>query len=72
MLADTEGQILDVNETYCLMSCYSKPELLAMNVSDLDMIEKDDIKSNLEKIIAQGEARFESQHRRKDGSIFCY
>ena len=38
-LVDTQGQLLEVNEAYCLMSGYSKQELLAMKISDLEAIE---------------------------------
>jgi len=70
-LADAQGRFLEVNETYCRMSGYSVPELLAMRISDLEATEGDDeTAARIEKIMAQGEDRFESQHRRKDGTIF--
>ena len=34
-LVDTQGRLLEVNETYCRMSGYSAQELLAMRISDL-------------------------------------
>jgi len=70
-LMDTQGRLLEVNDTYCRMSCYSVQELLAMHVSDLDVKElKNATSAHMQKIIAQGEDRFESRQRRKDGSIF--
>jgi PAS domain S-box-containing protein len=69
--ADTEGRLLDVNETYCRMSGYSAPELLTMRIPDLEAVESaGDTTRHLRLIMEQGEARFESRHRRKDGSIF--
>ena len=68
---DTEGRLLEVNETYCRMSGYSMQELLTMRISDLEASESaDDTANRIHKIVAQGEARFESRHRRKDGTIF--
>jgi PAS domain S-box-containing protein len=70
-LADTQGRLLEVNETYCRMSGYSAQELLAMRITDLEEVETVDVTSaRIRVIIAKGEDRFESQHRRKDGSIF--
>jgi len=70
-LVDTQEHLLEVNETYCRMSGYSEQELVGMPLSNIEAIEADDeISSHIEKIIAQGGDRFESRHRRKDGSVF--
>ena len=70
-LADLQGKILEVNQVYCAMSGYSEQELLAMYISDLDAKEShNDIIELNQYIASQGESRFESQHQRKDGSIF--
>ncbi|MEW6238174.1 MAG: PocR ligand-binding domain-containing protein [Candidatus Omnitrophota bacterium] len=70
-VVDLQGRLLEVNETYCRMSGYSAQELLAMRINDLDVLETIDVTaSRIQKIMAQSEERFESQHRRKDGSIF--
>jgi PAS domain S-box-containing protein len=70
-LLDAEGRLLEVNETYCRMSGYSAQELLAMRIPDLEAAEAyGDTAAHIQKIMAQGEDRFESRHRRKDGSIF--
>jgi PAS domain S-box-containing protein len=69
-LADMQGRLLNVNETYCRMSGYSAQELLTMNISDLEITETpNEIAARIQKIMMQGEDRFESRHRRKDGSI---
>jgi two-component system, cell cycle sensor histidine kinase and response regulator CckA len=69
-MADTRGRLLDVNETYCGMSGFSKQELLTMNIADLEAVENsDEITGRIQEIMALGEMRFESRHRRKDGSI---
>ncbi|MCA1746919.1 MAG: PAS domain S-box protein, partial [Bacteroidales bacterium] len=68
---DTQGRFVEVNETYCRMSGYSMHELLTMSISDVECLETaSDIAARIKKIMEQGEDRFESQHRRKDGSIY--
>ena len=70
-LADTQGGLLEVNETYCRMSGYTAQELLTMRVNDLEAVEApDDTVARTQRIIEQGENRFESRHRRKNGSVF--
>jgi len=71
-LVDSQGHLLEVNDTYCQMSGYTAEELLAMSVSDLVANQTaDETATRIRKLMLQGEARFESQHRRKDGSTFA-
>ncbi|MDU0458814.1 MAG: PAS domain S-box protein [Geobacteraceae bacterium] len=68
---DTEGRLQEVNEAYCRMSGYSEQELLGMKISDIEVNKNaDDTADHIREIMALGEDRFESRHRRKDGSIF--
>jgi len=70
-LIDLQGHVLEVNETYCRMSGYKEQELLEMCISDLEVNEAEiDTAAHMQKIIKQKEDRFESKHRRKDGSLF--
>ena len=70
-LIDMQGRLQEVNETYCRMSGYSAQELLSMRISDLEATEETaDTAARITKIVALGEDRFETRHRRKDGSIF--
>jgi len=70
-LVDTQGHLLEVNEAYCRMSGYSEQELLTMSISDLEAAELPvDTATHIRKIISEGEYRFESVHRRKDGSTY--
>ena len=70
-LTDLKGNFLDVNDAYCSMSGYSREELLKMKISDVDSIESDEeTLMRIKKIINQGKDRFESVHKRKDGSYF--
>jgi len=70
-LVDAQGRLLDVNAAYCAMSGYSAPELLAMRIPDLEAAETaNGTAAHIAEIIALGQERFESRHRRKDGSTF--
>lgn len=69
---DTHGRLIEVNESYCRMSGYSEQELLTMNVTELEADESDhDIADRIRLLMERGEARFDSLHRRKDGTVFC-
>ncbi|MBI5656547.1 MAG: PAS domain S-box protein [Geobacter sp.] len=70
-LMDLQGRFLEVNETYCRMSGYSMHELLTLTVHDIEAMETcDDAAAHIKKIIEQGNDRFETRHRRKDGSVY--
>ncbi len=70
-LTDLQGQLLEVNQAYCEMSGYNQQELLTMYVSELEAKESpEDVVEHIQNIASNGEDRFESEHRRKDGSIF--
>ena len=70
-VVDLEGRILDVNETYARMSGFDVHELLEMHLADLEVAEsRADIAAHIRKIIATGQDRFTSRHRRKDGSAY--
>ena len=68
---DTHGHLLEVNEAYCLMSGYTREELLTMHVADLEAVETpEEVAAHMCHIITKGHDRFESRHRRKDGNLF--
>ena len=69
-ITDIDGRIMEVNNTYCQMSGYSMDELLKMNISDLVVQEEtDQLKIKIHSILHTGQDRFESRHRKKDGSL---
>lgn len=68
---DLRGRLIEVNDAYCRMSGYSDAELLTMSIAEIEAAESPvDTSSHLQKVITLGEDRFESIHRRKDGSCF--
>jgi PAS domain S-box-containing protein len=70
-LVDMQGRLLEVNDAYCRMSGYSQQELLDMHVTALEVSESaDETAEHIRKTMTQGEDRFETQHHRRDGSIF--
>ena len=70
-LTDINGQLLEVNDSYCKMSGYREEELLSMGVADLDVIETPtDVHTHMQEVVEKGAVRFETKHQRKDGSVF--
>jgi len=70
-LLDKNGNFLEVNNTYCQMSGYSKDEIQKMKISDLEYLESSsEVLEHIQKIIELGEGRFETKHHHKDGAKF--
>ena len=70
-ISDMQGCILEVNDTYCRMTGYTRKQMLGMQIQDLEVNEKpDELAAHIQMIMILGEDRFETCHRRKDGSIF--
>lgn len=70
-LADMQGKILESNDAYCRMSGYSQEELRSMCIPELDGLEKPDVvATKIQKIFQTGYDRFETKHRRKDGTLY--
>ena len=70
-MLDLEGNLVDVNETYCRMSGYSRQELLSMHTSDVEVNEASPelVVQHIQRIFQSGGDRFETRHRCKDGRI---
>ncbi|TAN67808.1 MAG: EAL domain-containing protein [Methylobacter sp.] len=68
---DREGRLLEVNPAYVRLSGYSETELIGMQVTELDAQESQNETANhIRKIMQNGADTFETQHRRKDGSVW--
>ncbi len=71
-ISDLKGKVLEVNDAYCRMSGYTEDELLSMSIPELEgNLGHDEIASKIEEVVNQGYNRFETKHRRKDGSLYC-
>lgn len=72
-VVDMQGKFVEVNETYCRITGYSAEELLSLSVPDLEYNEStSEVRARIERVVSRGEDRFESKHRRKDGSIIDF
>lgn len=70
-VVDLNARLLEVNDAYCQMSGYTRDELLAMGIPDLEALETpSSTEKHIDAIMHQGNALFESQHRHKNGEIF--
>ncbi len=70
-LVNRAGRLIGVNEAYGRMSGYSEAELLALCVPDLEAIEQpEETAAHIAKVFFDGYDRFETLHRRKDGSVW--
>ncbi len=69
-LTDMQGNIIEVNDSYCKMIGYSRVELQKMKIADLEVNEKPaEIQARIHKIMENGSDRFETKHKCKDGTI---
>ena len=69
-MIDHDGCLLDVNDAACALLGYSREELLRMKISDVEAMESpEDVADHMRRVIETGYDRFETWHRRKDGSI---
>jgi PAS domain S-box-containing protein len=70
-LLDESGRLLDVNENYCRMSGYTREELLAFRISDLEAAETGaQTEQHMRTLIAEGSDRFETRHLTRDGRAY--
>jgi len=66
-----DGRLVEVNDAYCRMSGYSETELLCLHIWDLDSFEtRDQVIEHIQNVMSSGPERFESSHRKKDGTLF--
>lgn len=67
---DMEGWLLDVNDSFCAMTGFSREELLKMKIMDIEADEQPlETMEHIRKICSFGQDRFESRHRTRDGRI---
>lgn len=70
-LVDPEGRFLDVNEAACRMLGFSREDMLAMRIDEVEALESQaDMEAHIAILNEQGAHRFESRHRTKDGHTF--
>ncbi len=70
-MVNLQGEIVEVNDAYCRMSGYPREELLYRPLSLVEATETpEDTAAHISRIVESGHDRFDTRHRRKDGSIF--
>ncbi|MBF0182279.1 MAG: PAS domain S-box protein [Magnetococcales bacterium] len=68
-IMDANGRILEVNDHYCALSGYTRPELLAMRPHDLEASENpQEVATHIAHLKQQGLDRFLTRHRAKSGA----
>jgi PAS domain S-box-containing protein len=69
-LSDEEGHFLEVNDSYCRITGYSREELLTMSIPDIEVEETAEATSQrLKKVREKRHTRFETRLRNKNGKI---
>jgi PAS domain S-box-containing protein len=68
-LTDSRGRLLDVNDAYCRLSGYTRDELLHLSIDQIEaQSDTEDVAAQLVRVRHRGSDRFETRHRRKDGT----
>ena len=69
--ANLQGELTDVNPAYIRQSGYTREELLTMHIRDLEAaMNATEIADRIVRLMKSGHDQFETQHRRKDGSVW--
>lgn len=70
LVVDKNGRVLEANDAYCAMTGYSRDDLCAMSLIDVEeALSPEEIERMITQIIQYGGIHFESRHRCKDGKI---
>lgn len=70
VVVDTQGRYLEVNDSYCRITGYTREELLHMRVSDVRCAgSREDIESHIQQIMQAGGGRFETLYSSKAGRL---
>ena len=69
-MQDLTGRILDANEAFCAMLGYTRDELLRKSIQEIELAETPEgLAARTPRLAETGGDRFETRHRRKDGTI---
>jgi diguanylate cyclase (GGDEF)-like protein/PAS domain S-box-containing protein len=69
-ILDTDGNLVEFNDTFCRILGYTREEALRLNVSDWDaQWSREELKERIKRLMVVDGALFETRHRRKDGSL---
>ncbi len=69
-LVDPSGRLLEVNAVACSMLGYSREQMLALQISDIDVDSADAaIERRIAQTLADGSLQFQTRHRCRDGHL---
>jgi PAS domain S-box-containing protein len=67
---DLEGKIIEANQSFANMLGYSLEEVMALSIYDIDTKwTREELKKGVEEFSQDKRVKFETSHRRKDGSL---
>ncbi len=71
-ILDENGIVLEASDSFCEMLGYQRSEIIGMNVSEWDVqLGASELEKAISKQISRNSrSQFETQHRRKDGTVF--
>ncbi len=68
-ILDDQGNLIEANDAFCRHLGYSHTELLQLSVFDIEAkLTAAEVRTNIKQLV-DGSAKFESVHRRKDGTL---
>ncbi|MFZ5570821.1 MAG: PAS domain S-box protein [Thermodesulfobacteriota bacterium] len=68
LVIDGKGKLVEVNDSYCRMSGYTRDELLQFRISDVEAVETAaETSTRIERIRSKEYEIFVTRHRKKDG-----
>jgi PAS domain S-box-containing protein len=69
-MTDMKGRFLEANDSYCRLLGLSRRQLLRMSIKDVEAAEKpSETLRHIQRVMREGADRFETRHRRKDGTL---
>ena len=69
-ILDMDGNVVEVNDTFCRLLGYTREEAANLNVADWDaQWSREELMERIKILIRVDGALFETRHRRKDGSL---
>ncbi|MBB6480178.1 PAS domain S-box protein [Spirochaeta isovalerica] len=69
-IVNENSEFLYINDAYCDLTGYSREELIGRSIAYIEAVDSEEvIKKRTQIVIEEGQDRFETRHRCKDGSL---
>ena len=70
LITDANGRFVSINDTFCRLLGYSREELLAMSLQDVEATEtREETARHIQRVMESGGDRFDTKYRCRDGGI---